>query len=245
MSCGIIVALPEELGTLTSKKIDKGCCVFISDSIILAYSGAGGHNAQAAAELLIAQGATRLISWGCAAALSNTLKPGDLVLADSLINAEGGRDANFCVSTAWHNYTKNQLSTYLKVHTGSLAESKNIVASGSEKKHLHTQSGAVALDMESIAIAKVAQQNKLPFLAIRTIADPVSMDLPKAINHSLNNEGDIVLTKLLLYMALHPAQLPGLIRLGLHFHAAKNTLKLVAKQLDHVSAPPEALFTAP
>lgn len=245
MTTGIVVALPEELSTLTSKKMDKGCCVFISATTLLAYSGAGADNARTASELLIAQGATRLISWGCAAALSETLKPGDLVLADSLTDAEGGRDTKFCVSSDWHRYAKNLLSNSLIVHTGSLVESKNIVASGKDKKRLHIQTGAVALDMESIAIAKVARRNKLPFLAIRAIADPVNMDLPKAINHSLNNEGDIDLAKLLSYIVLRPAQLPGLIKLGLHFHAAKNTLNLVAKQLDHVSAPPEALFSVP
>jgi len=232
---GIVVALPEELSTLTSKKIDKGCCVFITDTIILAYSGAGANNARTASELLIAQGATRLISWGCAAALGESLKPGDLVLADTLLDAEGARIG---IPAAWHDFAKNLLSNTLKVHTGGLVESKTIVASGKDKKRLYTQTGAIALDMESIAIAKAALQNSLPFLAVRAIADPVNMDLPKAINHSLNNEGDIVLSKLLLFIALHPAELPGLVKLGLHFNAAKNTLKLVAKQLDHLTALP-------
>jgi len=235
VTTGIVVALPEELSTLTSKKIDKGCCVFITDALILAYSGAGANNARSAAELLITQGASRLISWGCAAALSETLKPGDLVLADTLIDAEG---AQISIDSDWHGYTQNRLSTTLKVHTGSLAESKSIVATSQNKKQLHNQTGAVALDMESIAIAKVALQHQLPFLAIRTIADPVSMDLPKAINHSLNHAGDIVLGKLLLFVALHPAELPGLIKLGLHFNAAKNTLKLIAKRLDQLTAIP-------
>ncbi|WP_031435901.1 phosphorylase family protein [Methylobacter tundripaludum] len=235
MITGIVVALPEELSTLTSKKIDKGCCVFITDTIILAHSGAGADNARAASELLVAQGAIRLISWGCAAALSTSLKSGDLVLPDTMIDAEGTQIATHPV---WHSYTKNLLSSTLKAHTGGLVESKTIVASGKDKKHLHTQTGAVALDMESIAIAKVALQNNLPFLAVRAMADPVNMDLPKAINHSLNDEGDIVLSKLLLFIALHPAELPGLIKLGLHFNAAKNTLKLVAKQLDHLTALP-------
>ncbi|MFZ2406573.1 MAG: phosphorylase [Methylobacter sp.] len=235
MITGIVVALPEELSTLTSKKIDKGCCVFITDTIVLAYSGAGANNARTASELLIAQGAARLISWGCAAALSETLKPGDLVLADTLIDAEG---AQIGIRPDWHDRTQNLLSTTLKVHTGSLAESNGIVATGNDKKHLHSQTGAIALDMESIAVAKTALQNNLPFLAIRAIADPASMDLPKAINHSLNDEGDIVLVKLLAFIALHPAELPGLIKLGLHFNAAKNTLKLVAKQLDQLTALP-------
>jgi len=230
---GIVVALPEELSTLTSKRIDKGCCVFITDALILAYSGAGANNARTASELLIAQGATQLISWGCAAALGESLKPGDLVLADTLLDAEG---AQIGIPAAWHDCAKKLLSATLKVHVGSLAESLTIVATSQHKKRLYAQTGAVALDMESIAIAKVAQQNNLPFLAIRAIADPADMDLPKAITHSLNNEGDIVLSKLLLFIALHPAELPGLVKLGLHFNAAKNTLKWVAKQLDHLTA---------
>jgi adenosylhomocysteine nucleosidase len=232
---GIVVALPEELSTLTSKKIDKGRCVFITDTIVLAYSGAGANNARNASELLITQGATRLISWGCAAALSETLKSGDLVLADALIDAEG---AQISIDPDWHGYAKNLLSTSLQVHTGSLAESNYIVAASQDKKHLHAQTGAVALDMETIAIAKVARQHQLPFLAIRAIADPVNMNLPEAVNHSLNNQGDIMLGKLLLFIALHPSELPGLIKLGLHFNNAKNTLKLVAKQLDHLTALP-------
>lgn len=235
MITGIVVALPEELSTLTSKKIDKGCCVFIADEIVLAYSGAGANNAQNASELLLAQGAARLISWGCAAALSDSLKPGDLILADTLTDAEG---AQIGIASDWLNHAKTLLSTSLKAHPGGLAESKSIVAAAKDKHHLHIRTGAVALDMESIAIAKVASQHKLPFLAIRAIADPVNMDLPKAINHSLNDAGDIVLGKLLLFIALHPAELPGLIKLGLHFNAAKNTLKSVAKQLEHLTALP-------
>jgi len=128
---GIVVALPEELSTLTSKKIDKGCCVFITDTIILAHSGAGADNARAASELLVAQGAIRLISWGCAAALSTSLKSGDLVLPDTMIDAEGTQIATHPV---WHSYTKNLLSSTLKAHTGGLVESKTIVASGKDKK---------------------------------------------------------------------------------------------------------------
>ncbi len=233
MITGIVVALAEELSTLTSKKLVKGNYVFINENIVVAYSGAGPSNAQAAAKLLIAQGATQLISWGCAAALSSALKPGDLVLADSLIDSEGKLIE---LSTDWHSYTKNLFATTLKVQTGSLVERKKIVATGGDKQQLYRKTGAIALDMESIAIAKVASQNKLRFLAIRAIVDPVTMDLPKAIGHSLNSAGDIELIKLLAFIAGHPAELPGLIKLGLHFHAAKNTLKSVARQLAQLCA---------
>jgi adenosylhomocysteine nucleosidase len=226
---GIVVALPEELSTLTSKKIAKGRCLVMADDLLLAYSGAGPVNAQEAAELLVAEGASRLISWGCAAALSASLKPGDLILADELMDAG---NAEIAVNADWLGYAKNSLTNIVVVHSGRLVESTSIVASSKEKKQLHSITGAVALDMESIAIAKVAWQHTLPFLSIRVIADPVDMNLPLAINHSLNERGEVELRKLLLFLVLNPAELPGLIKLGQHFNAAKKTLKLVAKNLD-------------
>lgn len=229
MITGIVVALPEELGTLTSKHIEKGHCVFISDTVLVAYSGAGPENAQTAAELLVSRGAIRLISWGCAAALSSSLKSGDLTLADSLIDADKVR---IDIASDWHSHAHHLLSAHTIVHTGCLAESPCIVSSGKDKKQLHAKTGAIALDMESIAVAKIATQHALPFLAIRAIVDPVNMNLPQAVSHSLNDQGDVVLSKLLIFLALHPAELPGLIKLGLHFNAAKNKLKWVAEQLD-------------
>ncbi len=233
MIIGIVVALPEELGTLTSKNIDKGRCVFISDKVLVAYSGAGPANAQTAAELLASRGATRLISWGCAAALDASLKPGDLTLADSLIDVDQVR---MDIASDWHSHARNILSAHATVHTGCLAESHQIVSSGTGKKQLHAKTGAIVLDMESVAVAKIARQHTLPFLAIRAIVDPVNMSLPRAINRSLNDQGDVVLSKLLIFLALHPIELPGLIKLGLHFNAAKNKLKLVAQQLDIINS---------
>jgi adenosylhomocysteine nucleosidase len=239
---GIVVALPEELTTLTSKKIDKGRCFFITDKLLVVYSGAGHVNAKSASELLVAKGANRLISWGCAAALSESLKPGDLILADELIDAG---NVVMATSADWLAYAKNSLAKFVVIQSGRLAESTSIVSSSKEKKQLHAITGAIALDMESVAVARVAKQHTLPFLTIRVIADPVNMNLPRAINYSLNNQGEMVLRKLLLFLFLHPAELPGLIKLGLHFNAAKKTLKSIAVHLDKVIDLNQANYTVP
>ncbi len=232
MISGIVVALPEELATLTSKRIDKGHCVFIANTLLVTYSGTGGKNAQAAAELLVAKGATQLISWGCAAALQPSLKSGDLTLADSLLDSN---DTVLDINADWHHHSKQILSQSLTVHSGCLAESLSIVSSSKEKQQLQAITGAIALDMESIAIAKIARRKSLPFLAIRAIVDPVTMDLPRAIEYAANSQGDIVLSRLLLFLALHPLELPGLIRLALQFNAAKKTLKMAARHLNAIS----------
>lgn len=235
MITGIVVALPEELSTLNGftgvGKIAKGSCAFVTENMAVAYAGAGPRNAGSAAELLLAGGATRLMSWGCAAALGETLKAGDLVLADALIDVN---NHSIDFDREWRDYVANQLSRHVVVHAGALAESEKIMSASEDKKKLRSKTNAVALDMESIAVAKVARQNRLPFLAIRAIADPVGMSLPAAIEYALNDRGDVVLGKLLLHLALHPGQLLGLIKLGLYFNAAKNTLKLVAQHLNTV-----------
>lgn len=238
MIAGIVVALPEELVTLAKfpgfsgkPRLPKGSYRLIAENLLIAYSGAGPSNARAMAEILVANGATSLISWGCAAALSDTLKAGDLILADELIDVNH-QIVNF--ESAWQKYALKQLLQDLVVRTGSLVESEVIVSLSQDKQKLNSKTGAIALDMESIAIAKVASQNHLPFLAIRAIADTVYMDLPQAIKYALNSQGDVVIAKLLINLAMHPTQLPELIKLGFCFSAAQKTLKLVAKTLNSV-----------
>lgn len=232
MITGIVVALPEEISTLTKQKINKGDCVFLNEKTLLAFSGTGPENATNASQLLIDKGAKRLISWGCAAALKINLKPGDLILPQ-ILHSESNQQ--FSLTSSWFQQTLEQLSP-LNPNTGSLAESSIIVAKSSDKKSLHQQTRAIAVDMESVAVTRLAIRNNLPALVIRCIADPVTMDLPNAVSYALNSKGDVILAKLLWFLLTHPNELPSLIKLGLHFNAAKNKLKLVAEHLDTIAS---------
>jgi len=230
---GIVVALPEELSTLTSGKIGKGDYYRLTDKILVAYAGAGPVNARQASTLLIAEGAGQLISWGCAAALSPEFKPGDLLLPESLLT-EDRRILNG--DPGWIAQVRHNLSAEIQVKNGKLTESRRIVSKSKDKQIIHAKTGAVALDMESCAIAETANQANIRCLVIRTIADPVTMNLPEAVSCALNSDGEIALTKLLQHILFHPHEIPNLIRLGLHFSAAKKTLKSVSKSLDKITA---------
>lgn len=229
MITGIVAALPEETSTLTARKIGRGCCEFIAPDILLALSGAGPENAKTAAELLLTRGAGRLLSWGCAAALSEDLTPGDLTLVNTLVS-EGNETLD--IQSTWQVEARRILRELLTgAHCVRLAESATIVVSASDKRTLQQRTDASVVDMETVAIAKVARQRNVPFLAIRAIADPVDMDLPQAVAHALSDEGDVILPKLLTYLIRHPSELPGLIKLGIHFKAAQKTLRLAAQHL--------------
>lgn len=231
MTIGIVVALPEELSTLTGQKLSQGDCVSISENILLTLAGAGPVNAERAARLLISKGADKLISWGCAAALAPNLKPGDLVLAEQLLSEQ---QQSFLTEADWRQHLHNLLDKHLSISGGTLAESSHIVAGRDDKQHLYRQTGAVALDMESCAIAKAAQQAKLPCIVVRAIADPATMSLPQAVSQALNSHGQVELGKLLRFLLTHPWEVPDLIKLGLHFYAARKTLKTVAKYLTEI-----------
>ena len=232
MITGIVVALVEELSTLTTKRLKKGDIDFLTDNIWVVYSGAGSENARVAAEALIKRGVSQLISWGCAAALDASLQAGDLVLAVSYVDA--GQERYGLENKDWVNKVETHFSKQLSVRSGTLAESKCIIESSLDKAKLAISTGAIALDMESVGIAKVAKLHRIDFLAVRAIADPITMDLPKAVSYAIDENGEVMLSKLLYYLLLHPGDLPGLIRLGLYFHSAKNTLKRVANEIDVV-----------
>jgi adenosylhomocysteine nucleosidase len=237
---GIIVALSEELSTLKTvpnalweRSMARGKFIFLTDDIILIYSGAGAENARKAAELAVLKGATKLMSWGCAAALSPDLKMGDLVLADSLMSVDG---FEMPVNATWHQHAKMVLGSEVAAYKGALIASKEIVATAQAKQALFEKTGAIALDMESGAIAQVAQHYALPFLAIRAIADPSTMDLPHAVLKALNENGEVEITKIIASLVFNPKEIPHLIQLGQYFQLAKKTLSSVAKQLPKVIA---------
>ena len=242
MITGIVVALPEELVTLTAKRIEKDHCVFIGDKILVACAGMGSVNAASAAEMLIAKGATQLISWGCAAGLDPLMKPGDLTLAECLLAFDNEQIA---INRKWFSHTKNLLKKTFEensserkkafVHTGLLAESAAMVTTSHAKRQLHSFTKALALDMESSAVARVAQKHAVPFLAIRSIVDPASIGIPDAVAYATNTDGEVAIGKLLRYLFLHPMQLPQLIKLGIYFGKAKQTLKKVAAQLEAIA----------
>lgn len=232
MKTGIVVALPEELSTLTSAKIDKGHCVVLAENLVVALSGAGPENAGRTADLLIEHGARRLLSWGCAAALAPELQPGDVVLAHSLC-AQNKQQIK--CDSGWLEHTARILQHIQQVRIGDLACSTSIVSTRTDKQTLYRQTQAMALDMESYAIAETALRSTLPCLAVRAVADPAVMNLPDAVGQALNAQGDIDKIRLFRHILTHPWELPGLFSLGKYFSLARNSLKLISQYLDKIA----------
>jgi len=221
---GIVVSLSRELKSLTRQTIPVGDWRAITDNTLVTLSGIGAERAYAAGALLVSQGATALLSWGCAAALDDRVSPGCLILPERIIGANGEIHR---VSTEWHRRLYQALESKHPVRTEALVESDVVVKTSAEKRALAKRTQAAATDMESAAQARLAKDYGLPFIAIRAIIDTPSTDIPENVLEALDPEGNINLWKLL--SSTVPADWIKIVQLGIQFNAAQRTLKKTRK----------------
>lgn len=191
----------------------------------IACAGAKSENAYALASNLAEAGCEVLISFGVAGALDPRLKAGDVILPRSVIN-EAGRV--FETDPDHHQKLMSHLSQRLNVSDGSSYGSDNIISEASEKQRLNRSSGAVAVDIESLGIAKAAQKLDCPFLIVRAILDTADQNLPATSLGAIDDDGNIKISRILNGLARNPAELPGLLRLAGNSHKAFASLSRVA-----------------
>jgi len=238
---GIIAALPEEARCL-AKRPDYHHALLspqpLSERVFLYISGIGPGQAAKAATTLIKHGADALLSWGCAGALSADVQTGDLLLPK---NIQPEASDALPTDRAWHTHLSGLLANICKPVTGTLAGSATIITEPAQKQALYQSSGAVAVDMESAAIAILAQNVHIPFMSIRAIADDVETGIPAYINMGMDMYGNINPARMLGLLLTHPASWFRLMRLGHQFSAAEATLSLVSERIGIDGLLPPAL----
>jgi adenosylhomocysteine nucleosidase len=173
--------------------------------------GPGPSNARHAAESLIAEGVDVLMSFGVAGALDPKLQPGDIIVATEVISPDGTR------------YPAEAGTSGI---AGTLATSAEPVTSAAEKRLLFERTGAIAVDMESAAVADVARAAGARFMAVRAIADPADHSLPRAAIAALRPDGNVN------YLALlaRPWDWGGLLALAADMRRADRALREAARR---------------
>jgi nucleoside phosphorylase len=142
---------------------------------------------------------------GLAGALARGLAPGDVLVPARVVEAGGrahGADAALAAALG------------LALEAQTLLGSDRLVATVADKAACHAATGAVAVDMESHAVARAAQAAGLPFLAIRVIADPADAAIPPAARASVGADGRVRVAATLLGLLRRPQDLPALLALG-------------------------------
>lgn len=225
---GIIVALPAEARCLCSKKLKIGTPVEIQKDIFLCLSGIGYESALSAAKELTVLRVDALISWGVAGAIDKSLSSGDIILANSIIN----EDKNYSTTREWLSRVSDHLQSFFSISNGDIVSSKEICASPMDKLHLFQKTNAIAVDMESAAIAETASANNLDLLLIRTISDDTDTAIPEAVLKYTNNLGQPRILNFMLCCISNPNQIRNIFALKNGYKKALASLSKIAQVLN-------------
>src|SRR6185312_3608605 len=96
------------------------------------------------------------------------------------------------------------------VRSGPMVSLTTVLCRATDKQQVRRLAGAIALDMESAAIGKVAHAHGVPFAVIRTVSDTADEDLPLDFNAFLKPWG---WARGIAALLLSPSSLIGLNRL--------------------------------
>ena len=172
-------------------------------------------------------GAIAVISIGVSGGLDPSLASGDLVIGESVVADDGARYESdgflLAACTAGHSRQSGEQPGAYKVAT--LLGADDIIDSAMTKAALFQNHGALAVDMESHGAARAADEARVPFLAIRAIADPADRALPPAALGAVASDGSTRVFKTLGAALRDPKQFPALMKLGADSAAATKTLR--------------------
>jgi adenosylhomocysteine nucleosidase len=223
---GVVAALPAEARCLELRKMGdgggRGCR---DERVRVSLSGMGQARAYRAARSLAGQGVSALVSFGTAGALAPGLGAGDVVLGTAVLFDRQIIEAD----PDWPSRLTEKLDGRVRVGQGRILHAEAVLASPADKSRLFLSTAALAVDMESAGVASAAAENGLPWLAIRAIVDAQGVSIPPLALEALGADDRPRPGKLLAGIARAPAEIPGLLRLGLDFRRALSALKTVVR----------------
>lgn len=180
---GVLFALSAEAGGLVDLMkgratqrtqyftVHVGC---LQDRWIAVFEGGvgGAAAARAAEAMLDVHRPEWVISAGFCGGLNASLRRGDILLADMLLNSVGEQLAIDM------RIDPKELAGRPGLHVGRLLTADRIVRSPSQKLELGRQYQALAVDMETFAVAEVCRRRRARLLSVRIVSDTVEDELP-------------------------------------------------------------------
>lgn len=230
---GVVAALPGEARCLAGNGLRFARPVTVNDQMMVCLGGIGGTGAAVAARLLVAAGATALVSWGVAAGLDVTLRPGTLVVTGEIITGDADRPirhAPTSAARAWAANVASAIRDRVTLSGGPIAAVDHVLETTADKRALAV-TGAVAADMETAAVAHAARAARIPWIAVRAIVDDASFALPHGVVGAIDVFGRPRIGAFVAALVSRPSELVQLPRLARHFRAALRALKVAAPAL--------------
>lgn len=226
-SVGFVTALASEARALTRRSLRAGTALPLENGGVLWLSGMGQDAARHGALALIDAGATALVSFGVAGGLAPGLRSGTLFCPSCVLDE---RSHDYQPDASWRAALIRSLATTSLplVHEGTLLSLPSPLLSVDAKGAMRERHQAMAVDMESAAIAAVAREYRIPFIVLRAIVDERGDNLPVELQTSIDAWGRPLAGRLLGSVLRHPALLAHLPALAVRMHKATRALRAAA-----------------
>jgi adenosylhomocysteine nucleosidase len=174
------------------------------EPIVLLANGPGPKLAARAAEIAKEHHDLKgLVSIGFCGALSPLLQLNDIFVGVEFMGVDTNVAHALSVPRS-HSCERKQ---------GKLLSIDHVASTAGEKRTLHQQFTADAIEMEAAGVAGVAHQNNLPFYAIKVVTDTASNTFPLDFNLLRDPQGRFSRPKIVAAALRRPRAIPALINL--------------------------------
>jgi adenosylhomocysteine nucleosidase len=194
-------------------------------NIVLVRSGVGKQRAEDSTLQVIERFQPKaLISIGYAGAVQPELNVGDLVITNSIIEENGEKDRKYHLDPYWLDRARSiQFADGVKAVVGGLLTVNTVIHDPAAKRELGKRYCVQAVEMETCAIARVAEDKEVPLLSVRVISDRVDQELLDSSSF-LGSDGEISTFKAGWYVLTHPSSLKNALSLRTQTQLATETM---------------------
>lgn len=225
---GVVVAMASEARALAGRTVAPLSFFPVGEFGLGYLAGIGPERAKHGANALVAQGVGALMSWGIAGGLHASVPAGHVLLPQAVLGADR---QSFASNAHWRRALVVEFEGICDFADGLLIQSDVLVAAPAAKHALHRRSGALAVDMESCAIAHAAFAAELPFLAVRVVADECDDEVPGIVVGLNDPWGRVRPLRLLRRLLAGPQRLGDLLTLRRSFDQGCKRLTAIAPGL--------------
>ena len=180
-------------------------------------SGANADRAEEIARDFLGDGAKAIISAGLCGGLDPALKSGDIVLGERVVSAKGDIVlSDKALIAAADKFSRRHVAVF---------GSDEIVDTLDKKQALFRRYASETVDMESHGAARAAAAAKVPFIAVRVVADGADRVLPKAALGAVTPSGGVNVMSVLSECVKSPQQFEQIAMLGRNSSTATDVLR--------------------
>src|SRR5439155_8939489 len=166
---------------------------------------------------------------GCAGALANGFRAGDLVAAGSVLALDDSRGISDRLPASAEPLAAWAHSRGIDLHVGPFASVSGILENAHAKREAGAH-GALVVEMESAAIAAEARARGIPFVGMRVVLDVLGQAVP-ALDAIDETTGEMRVGRAVARLAVRPWLWPSVGRLARQTRIADERLRTVLAAL--------------